>query len=151
MREMVAEPVTPVFGTIKIWYVPVVASVLPTRVKVAPQQVLDASVVPSGLSRYSEKLPLSPVPSTLTICPAVPLKLYPIKEAELIVVVTGVLKLMALFVVWLFSESATVPVTPLLGTATIWYVPFAARVLPMMLNWLVPLAEASAVPSGFNR
>jgi len=95
--------------------VPVDANVFPITFT-APLPLFEPRVLPFGFSRYVQKEPpANPATSVLTTWPAVPLKLSPIAEVALIVFVTGVLKLIVSFVVWLVREAVTEPVTPLLG------------------------------------
>jgi len=118
---VVAEPVTPLFGAMTIWYVPADPSVFPLNVTEVVEDA-DVNVLPSGFSRYAVNLPPEKlgVICTLTVCPAVPLKLSPISDVVLIVLMTGVPKLIVPLVVWLMSDVVAEPVTPLLGTITIW-------------------------------
>src|SRR5258708_15491920 len=118
--ETVAEPVTLLFGMITIWYVPVVASVLPAKVAV-PFENVDASTLPLGLSKYTQKKPELKLGVTCTeaVCPAVPLKLNPTSELAPGDFVACVPKAIVSFVVWLMSETLMDPLTVLFGMITI--------------------------------
>ncbi len=100
VRETVTDPVTPLFGKITIWYVPVEARVLLLKVMEVLEEV-EANVLPSGFNKYVQKEPPPKlgVTCTVAVCPPVPLKLRPIAEVTLIVLVTGVLNVIVSLVV----------------------------------------------------